>query len=100
MQSTREKISFYLTAFAYLLFNLRLAGDLWGTIYQTAWQILRTAPYVAGGTYIIVGFLQYVADGKKMPWDRRLRLFFTIGIITGLFIAIYEYAGAGVGLQH
>ncbi len=99
MQSTKEKISFYLTAIAYLLFNLRLAGDLLGTIKATSWQILQTAPYVAGGTYVLIGFLQYMSEGKKIPWERRLRLFFTVGIIAGLFIAIYEYAGRGPGMQ-
>jgi hypothetical protein len=99
MQSTREKISFYVTAIVYLLFNLRLAGDLPETLRATFWQILQTAPYVAGGTYVIIGFLQYMSEGKKMPWERRFRLFFTVGIIAGLFIAIYEYAGRGAPMQ-
>jgi hypothetical protein len=99
MQSTREIVSFYLSALAYLLFNLRLAGDLSGTVKATIWQILQTAPYVAGATWILIAFLQYMSEGKKMPWERRFRLFFTIGIIGGLFYAIYEYAGVGVRMQ-
>ena len=99
MQSTKEKVSFYLTMLAYLLFNLRLSGDLPGTIQATLWQILQTAPYVAGATWVLISFLQYMAEGKKVPWDRRFRLFFTIGIIAGLFYAIYEYAGVGVRMQ-
>jgi hypothetical protein len=99
MQSTREKVSFYVSAIVYLLFNLRLSGDLSGSINATLWQILQTAPYVAGATWVLISFLQYMAEGKKMPWERRFRLFFTIGIIAGLFYAIYEYAGVGVRMQ-
>jgi hypothetical protein len=99
MQTTREKISFYASAMAYLLFNLRLAGNVPGTLNATCWQILQTAPYVAGATWVVISFLQYMAEGQKMPWERRFRLFFTIGIIAGLFYAIYEYAGVGVRMQ-
>jgi hypothetical protein len=99
MQNTKEKISFYCSAFVYLLFNLRLAGDLGATCTATAMQILHTAPYIAGATFVLVSFLQYMTEGKKMLWERRVRLFFLIGIIAGLFYAIYEYAGVGVGMQ-
>ena len=99
MQNSKEKVSFYLSAIVYLLFNLRISGDLAGTMQATLWQILQTAPYVAGATWVLIAFLQYMSEGKKMPWDRRLRLFFTIGIIAGLFYAIYEYAGVGVRMQ-
>jgi len=99
MQNTKEKLSFYLTAIIYLLFNLRLAADLSATIKETLWQILHTAPYVAGATLVLVVFLEYLSEGKKIPWERRFRLFFTIGIIAGLFYAIYEYAGRGVPMQ-
>jgi hypothetical protein len=99
MQSTREKISFYLTAAVYIVFNLRLAGNLLRTVKATLWQILQTAPYEACATLVLVVFLEYLSGGEKIPWERRFRLFFTIGIIAGLFYAIYEYAGRGVPLQ-
>ncbi len=99
MQSTKEKVSFYLTAFTYVIFNLKLASGLTRSIQETLWHILQTAPYVAVGTLGLVVFLEYMSEGKKIPWERRFRLFFTIGIIAGLFMAIYEYAGRGVPLQ-
>lgn len=83
------------SAVLYLLFNLRLAADPMATVTATAWQLLQTVPYVIGATIIVVALLQYMAGGEKLPWDRRFRLFFAIGIIGGLFFAIYEYAGAG-----
>ena len=69
------------------------------SLKATLWQIAQTAPYVAGLTYIIIALLQYMAGGEKLPWDRRLRLFFAIGIIAGLLFGIYEYAGVDVGIQ-
>ena len=96
MQSVKEKVSFYLTAAVYLLFNLRPAADLTQTVLSTLWQILQTAPFVAGITLFVVALLQYMADGEKVPWERRLRLFFTIGIFAGLVYAIIEYTGTGV----
>lgn len=97
MSELKEKVTFYLSAALYLLFNLRpVAGDLLATMRATGLQILYTAPYVAGFTVFIVALLQYAAGNKKMPWDRRLRIFFALGIMSGLVYAIYEYAGQGV----
>jgi hypothetical protein len=99
MQNIKGKFSFYLSAALYLLFNLRIGADSMATLKATGWQILQTAPYVAGLTYVIIALLQYMADGEKLPWDRRLRLFFALGIIAGLFYGIYEYAGVDVGTK-
>ena len=93
MQNIKEKIRFTVSALLYLLFNLRIGSDLSSTLKASAWQILQTAPYVAGLTYLIVSVLQYMGDGSKLPWDRRLRLFFAIGIIAGLILGIWEYGG-------
>lgn len=97
MQNIKGKVSFYLSAVVYVLFNLRLGADSAATLKATLWQIAQTAPYVAGVTYLIIALLQYMADGEKLPWDRRLRLFFALGIMAGLVYGIYEYAGLGVG---
>lgn len=97
MAKLEGKVSLYLSALIYLLFNLRIGADNAETIKATLWQIATTAPYVAGLTYVIIALLQYMANGEKLPWDRRLRLFFAVGILSGLFLAIYEYAGTGTG---
>ncbi len=93
MQNLKEKVRFTISALLYLVFNLRIGGDLSTTLKATGWQILQTAPYVAGLTYLAVAVLQYMGDGSKLPWDKRLRLFFAIGIMTGLILAIWEYGG-------
>lgn len=99
MENLRGKVTLYLSAALYLVFNLRLGADIESTVTLTLWQIVQTAPYVAGIVYVIIALLQYMAEGEKIPWDRRLRLFFAIGILAGLFVAIYEYAGTGAGLK-
>jgi len=96
MSDIRSKITFIVSAVLYLFFNLRLGPDAGSTLTATGWQILQTAPYVAGVTYIIIALLQYMAGGETLPWDRRLRLFFAIGIMAGLLFGIYEYAGVDV----
>ncbi|AGF77004.1 hypothetical protein UWK_00420 [Desulfocapsa sulfexigens DSM 10523] len=100
MEPTREKknnsISFYVTAAVYILFNLRLASEPLASILATGKQILLTAPYVIGITFVIISVIQYMADGVKVPWVSRFRLFFTIGIFAGLVYAIYDYTGGGV----
>ncbi|MGA7279426.1 MAG: hypothetical protein WBW79_15920 [Desulfocapsaceae bacterium] len=93
MDNVKEKIRFSVSALLYFIFNLRIGSDLLSSFEATVWQILQTAPFVAGFTYLIVSILQYMGDGSKLPWDRRLRLFFAIGIITGLILAIWEYGG-------
>jgi len=99
MQSIKGKVSFDLSAVIYILFNLRLGTDAVSTIKATLWQLVQTAPYVAGVTYVLIALLQYMADGEKLPWDRRLRLFFALGIMAGLIYGIYEYAGVDVGIK-
>jgi hypothetical protein len=110
MQNIKEKIRFTVSALLYFMFNMRIdfgsalpvdpsfmeimqSVDLQSTIKASAWQILETAPFVAGLTYLIVSVLQYMGDGSKLPWDRKLRLFFAIGIIAGLILGIWEYGG-------
>ncbi len=100
METTKGKknsnVSFYVTALVYLLFNLRLATEPMASIWATAKQILLTAPYVIGITFVVVSIVQYMADGEKVPWRQRLQLFFIIGIFAGLVYGIYDYTSGGV----
>jgi hypothetical protein len=99
MESTKEKkntLSLYITAAVYVLFNLRLASDPISSIVATVKQIVLTAPYVIGITYVAVAIVQYMAKGEKVPWPQRFRLFFTIGIFAGLVYGIYDYTGGGL----
>lgn len=93
MQNVKERVRFTLSAALYFLFNLRIGNSLYDTMLATIWQILQTAPFIAGVTYFIIAILQQMGDGSKVSWERRLRLFFAIGIMAGLILGIWEYAG-------
>ena len=93
MATLREKITLTLTALAYLLFHLRLGGDAEAILSGTVYQILLTAPYALGFTYLIAVVFRRISGSGWPPWDRLLRIFFTIGILFAFFLALYEYAG-------
>jgi hypothetical protein len=96
MNTLREKITFVLTAVAYLLFHLRLGADLGSTATGTLYQILLTAPYALGFTYIVAVVFRRLSGKGWLPWDRLLRVFFTVGILFAFFFALYEYAEQGL----
>ena len=96
MQTLREKITFILTALAYVLFHLRLGADASATLMGTAYQVLLTAPYALGLTYIVAVVFRRLSGKGWLPWDRLLRVFFTVGILFAFFFALYEYAAQGL----
>ena len=90
MQSFREKFTLLLSAAAYLLFHLRLGPSAASIITETALQLLTTAPYCIGFTWILVIIIRFLHDGKRPAWDRIARIFFTIGILFAFYFALYE----------
>jgi len=95
MQTLREKITFVLTGLAYLVFhfgtnstvdNITLGSVISGTIEQ----LLTTAPYCIGFTFVLVAIIRYIHKGKLPPWDRIARIFFTIGILFGFYFNLYN----------
>ena len=95
MTTLREKITFVLTALAYLLFHLRMGADLGQIATGTLSQMLLTAPYAIGFAYIVATVVRRLSGRGWPPWDRLFRLFFTFGILFAFFFALYEYAGQG-----
>lgn len=99
MKNLTNTLTFCVSVVFYLIFNLRLQGDGAGgvdsvaSLQATAWQIVQTAPYVAGVACLIIAVIQYMLGGEKLPWDRRVRIFLALGILAGLLFGIYEYAG-------
>jgi len=90
MKTFREKLTFILTALAYLLFHIRTGPDLATIASGTFLQMMTTLPYAVGFTYVLVVILRHLG-GATPPWDRILRIFFTIGILFAFFFALYEY---------
>ncbi|MDD2464508.1 MAG: hypothetical protein PHI97_10980 [Desulfobulbus sp.] len=99
MRTLREKITFILTALAYVLFHLRLGTDLSATLMGTAYQMLLTAPYALGFTYIVAVVFRRMSNKGWLPWDRLLRVYCTVGILFAFFFALYEYASQGLPLE-
>lgn len=95
MSTIREKITLILTALAYLLFHLRLGPDAGAIVSGTTYQVLLTAPYALGFTYIVAVVFRRLSGRGWLPWDRLLRVFFTVGILFAFFFALYEYADQG-----
>ncbi len=86
-----ERLSLIAAGLFYVLFNLRYAaGRPLDSLTATLWQLASSAPYAAGLTFLVVSFFQRMY-GEKMDWERRFRLFFTIGIILGFFFALADY---------
>ena len=95
MQTLREKITFVLTALAYLLFHIRTGPTTGAMIAGTVEQLLTTAPYCIGFTFVLVAIIRYMHDGKRPAWDRIARIYFTIGILFAFYFALYEYGDRG-----
>lgn len=89
MNTLREKISFVLTALAYVIFHLGWSRDTGSIVQGTIVSLLNTLPFEIGFTWVLVVFIRYLSDGQRPPWDRILRIFFTIGILFGLFYNLY-----------
>jgi hypothetical protein len=89
----RESISLGLTALVYMALSVRYyPGNILKTLTKSGIQILSVAPITVGGTIIIVSLLQH-SLGAKLPRDRILRIFLTLGIIVEFLYGLYNYAG-------
>ncbi len=91
MKTFREKFTLILTALAYLVFHIRTGPTTGAIIGGTIEQLLTTAPYCIGFTFVLVAIIRYIHDGQRPPWDRIARIFFTIGILFAFYFALYEY---------
>lgn len=92
MKTFKEIVTFILTALAYILFHLAVTPveggygiDLNGTLAT----FMNTLPFEIGMTYVAIVFIRKTTAGERPPWDRILRIFFTIGILFGLVYNLY-----------
>ena len=91
MSTIKKNISLGLVICVYLLFNLRYAPEsLVTTVKSTLTQLLITAPFVVGLTILGVSFMQR-STGERLPWDRIVRIYCTLGSMIGLVYALSEY---------
>jgi hypothetical protein len=91
MHKFKKNISLFLVILVYLLFNLRYTPEsLPDSFKSTLIQLLTTAPFVVGLTILVVSFMQR-STGERLPWDRIIRIYCTLGIIIGFFYGLNEY---------
>ena len=95
MQTLREKISFVLTALVYLVFHLGTNSTVdnitvGSIIAGTVQQLLTTAPYCIGFTFVLVVIIRHIHNGKRPAWHMIARIFFTLGIIFGFYFNLYN----------
>ncbi len=93
MKKSNESVTLAIIIMVYLLLSVRyFPGQFLKTLAWTALQILTVAPLTVGGTIIVVAVLQK-SMGAKIPRDRILRIFLTLGIIVELLYGLYNYVG-------
>ncbi len=93
MKKINESVTLAIIIMVYLLLSVRyFPGHLLKTLTWTALQILTVAPLTVGGTIIVVVILQK-SMGAKIPRDRIIRIFLTLGIIVELLYGLYNYLG-------
>ena len=91
MNKLTKNFSLAAVIIVYLFFNFRYAPDSWiASIKATSMQLMTTAPYVVGLTILLVSVMQKMS-GERLPWDRILRIYCTIGILIGFFFALSEF---------
>ena len=91
MRKVKQNISLFSVILVYLLFNLRYTPESFtGSFKSTLVQLLTTAPFVVGLTILVVSFMQR-STGERLPWDRIIRIYCTLGIIIGFFYGLNEY---------
>ncbi|MDX2433810.1 MAG: hypothetical protein QNK14_04280 [Desulfobacterales bacterium] len=91
MHAIKKNISLVAVIITYLLFNFRYSPESFTySIKSTLIQILITSPFVIGLTILVVSFMQR-SSGERLPWDRIIRIYCTLGIIIGFFYALSEY---------
>jgi hypothetical protein len=91
MHAIKKNISLGAVIIFYLLFNFRYSPEsVVYSVKSTLVQILLTSPFVVGLTILVVSFMQR-SSGERLPWDRIIRIYCTLGIIIGFFYALNEY---------
>ena len=89
MKTIKERFTLTLAGIAYLLFHLGKSPDTGSILKGPTLALLNTLPYEIGFTYLVVVYIRYATKGDRPPWDRILRIFFTIGIVFGLIYNLY-----------
>nr|MBF0223385.1 hypothetical protein [Desulfobulbaceae bacterium] len=95
MKKLKEKASMAILILVYLLLSFRyFPGNFLKTGVETLLEIFSVAPLAGGATLLLVTFLQRTS-GEKVPWDRSLRLYLTVGVMAEFVFGVYHYLSVG-----
>jgi hypothetical protein len=95
MKEIKSYISLLVLTGVYLLCSLRyFPGNWMKTVVESVLQIVTIAPLPGGATLVLVSFLQRSA-GEKMPWDRMVRIYLTLGVMVEILFGVHDYLGRG-----
>ena len=91
MKNLKEKVSLVVLVVVYFVLSFRyFPGDFVKTGIETLIEIFSVAPLAGGATILVVSFLQRTS-GEKVPWDRSLRLYLTVGVMAEFVFGVYHY---------
>lgn len=89
----KQFLSISLLAGLYLLININFYNWSDSSILYKFSHLLRLIPFTAGLTLLTVAFINRQNNGR-MSWPRILRIYFTLGILLGLFFGLYYFVSA------
>jgi|SRR3989339_382442 len=91
LQNAKEIASLTMLVIFYLLCSFRYFPDrLNDSLVETLIHMLSIAPFTGGLTLVLVTVLQRLA-GERLPIDRAVRIFLTLGILVEIFYGLYNY---------
>ena len=95
MKSFKKIFAIVILIILYVLFSVRYyQGNLAKTALETGIHMLTVAPFLIGGTLILVSVLRKFT-GERPPWAMVIRIYLTIGIFVEFILGIYHYVSQG-----
>lgn len=86
-----KNLTLFSLAIIYLLCTFRVGNDIVGTLKATAPQFVMVSFISLVVSLLIISIVQLSGDKNKVPWSRRIQLFFAIGILIGFGSGLVEY---------
>ncbi len=95
MKSLKKIFAITILIILYLIFSVRYyQGNFSKTALETCIHMLTVAPFLIGGTLVLVSVLRKVA-GERLSWEAVIRIYLTLGIFVEFILGIYHYVNQG-----
>jgi hypothetical protein len=86
-----KNITLIFLGIIYLLCTFRVGNSIVETLKATAPQFVMVSFISLVVALLIISIAQLSGDKNKVPWFRRIQLFFAIGILIGFGTGLVEY---------